>query len=378
MARKAVRRREQGAGTVRQLPSGRWQARYRDDQGVMKAAPTTFDTKLDATTWLDDHTAGVTVEARPVVIFGPYAESWLATRELKPRSREEYRRTLATHILPAFEAARLDAISPARVRAWYATLDPERRTARAHAYGLLRTILATAVADDLIDANPCRIRGAGTARTQHAPRPATLAELTAIHDAMPDRYKAAVLMAAWLGLRFGELTELRRSDVDLAAKVVRVRRAVTRVGSEFVVGTPKSRAGIRDVAIPPHLVPTIQSHLDRHVAEDPGALLFPARGGGHMAPSSLFRVFYPARDKAGRPDLRWHDLRHTGATLAAATGATLAELMARLGHSTPQAALIYQHAAADRDRAIADALSEMAGAKVVPLRRRKARRKAAG
>ena len=75
---------------------------------------------------------------------------------------------------------------------------------------------------------------------------------------------------------------------------------------------------------------------------------------------SLYKVFYPAREKAGRPDLRWHDLRHTGAVLAAQTGATLAELMGRLGHSTPQAALRYQHAAAGRDAQIAAALSALA------------------
>ncbi len=73
-------------------------------------------------------------------------------------------------------------------------------------------------------------------------------------------------------------------------------------------------------------------------------------------------VFHPARHKAGRPDLRFHDLRHTGAVLAAATGATLAELMARLGHSTPAAAMRYQHASADRDRAIAEKLSGLATA----------------
>ena len=79
-----------------------------------------------------------------------------------------------------------------------------------------------------------------------------------------------------------------------------------------------------------------------------------------MAPATLYKVFYPARTAAGRPDLRWHDLRHTGAVLAAQTGATLAELMGRLGHTTPGAAMRYQHAAADRDAEIARRLSELA------------------
>jgi integrase len=94
-----------------------------------------------------------------------------------------------------------------------------------------------------------------------------------------------------------------------------------------------------------------------------------------MATSSLYAVYHPAREAAGRPDLRFHDLRHTGAVLAAATGATLAELMARLGHSTVSAAMIYQHAAADRDKAIAEALSELATATVTPITEGKARRK---
>jgi integrase len=90
------------------------------------------------------------------------------------------------------------------------------------------------------------------------------------------------------------------------------------------------------------------------------SLLFPAKGGGHLQPSTLYRHFYAAREAAGREDLRFHDLRHSGAVLAALTGATLAELMARLGHSTSAAALRYQHQAQGRDRAIAEALSKLA------------------
>ena len=120
-----------------------------------------------------------------------------------------------------------------------------------------------------------------------------------------------------------------------------------------------SDAGIRDVAIPPHLLPAIKQHLDVHTGPGKDALLFPATAGGHMAASTLYKVYYPARDAVGREDLRWHDLRHTGAVFAAQTGATLAELMGRLGHSTPAAAMRYQHAARDRDTEIAKALSAM-------------------
>jgi len=232
-------------------------------------------------------------------------------------------------------------------------------TTRAHAYGLLRAILATAVSDLLIPVNPCHIRGAGTSKRVKRIRPATLEEIESLVVAMPERLKVMTLLAAWCGLRFGELIELRRKDVDMEAGKIRVRRGAVRADGGVIIDTPKSDAGIRDVAIPPHLLPAITDHLARNMTGANG-LLFPAAHGGTLAPSTLYKSFYKARDAAGRPDLRWHDLRHTGAVLAAQTGATLAELMGRLGHSTPAAAMRYQHAAQDRDTQIAAALSKIA------------------
>jgi integrase len=177
---------------------------------------------------------------------------------------------------------------------------------------------------------------------------------------MPQRLRLAVLLASWCALRYGETIELRRRDIDLDAEVIRVTRQAVRVGDHFEVGDPKSDAGIRDVDIPPHLLPMIGAHLEKFTGAGPDALLFPADNGGHLQPSSLYRHWYKARAAAGRDDLRWHDLRHTGATLCAATGASLAELMARLGHSTPAAAMRYQHAVSSRGREIAALLSKLA------------------
>jgi len=112
--------------------------------------------------------------------------------------------------------------------------------------------------------------------------------------------------------------------------------------------------------MPPHIRPEVETHLDAMEDKRPGALLFPAHRGGHLAASTLNRHWNAAREAAGRPDLRWHDLRHTGATRAAQAGATTADLMARLGHSTIGAAMLYQHAAQDRDAQIAAAMSRMA------------------
>lgn len=377
-----AKRRRPGTGSVRQLPSGRWQARYkRPEDDAWVSAPKTFDTKLDASAFLDDgfdNGFEAPAEIAPDPLLREYAAVWLRDRDLKPRTRAHYRTLLDRLILPTLGGTRLSRLTPTAVRAWHASLDPSKATTRAHAYGLLRAVLATAVRDELLAANPCRVERATAVRRAHDVRPATLDELRVIVGAMPERYRTMVLLAAWCGLRFGELTELRRSDVDLDVEaghgVLNVHRAVVRVGGEVIVGEPKSAAGVRTVAIPPHLVPVVADHLERHTGKAPTALLFPAADGSrHMAPSTLSKVFYPAREKAGRPDLRFHDLRHTGATLAAATGATLAELMARLGHSTAGAAMKYQHAVSDRDAAIAEALSGFAADNVVSLtgRRRK-------
>lgn len=367
----AKRRQRRKFGRIRQFNSGRWQASYTGPDANVYIAPSTFDAKVDAEAWLSDRRREIDrelwspssgQEERPSAPFGDYAEAWIAQRGIKDRTREHYRKLLDNHILTTFADVELRDITPAAVRHWYATTAVGTPTMRAHAYSLLRAVMQTALADDLIDGNPCRISGASTSHRVHKIRPATLDELEVITKAMPDAYQAFILMAAWLAMRFGELTELRRKDVDLAEEVVRVRRAVVRAGDDFKVTTPKSDAGIRDIAIPPHLTPVIEDHLKRYVGKEQGALLFPAvsEPTRHLAPSALYRMFYKARDKANRGDLRIHDLRHSGAVLAAATGATLAELMGRLGHSTPGAALRYQHVAGGRDREIAALLSKMA------------------
>lgn len=373
-----------GFGTIRQLPSKRWQAFYTGPDTAKHTAPSTFDTKLDAEAWLTDErrliSAGTwaaprvrrDLARRAPTTFEVYAGSWLTRRDLKPRTREHYAGLLDAHLVPAFGTAPLALITPRDVADWHHAMlmgpargkrkAAPRPTLRAHAYALLRTIMRSAVDEDELTVSPCRIRGAGSSKRVKRIEPASLAELEALTAAMPERLRPMVLLAAWCGLRFGELTELRRKDVDVTNGVLHVRRAVVRTKGELVVGTPKSAAGVRSVAVPPHLMPMLREHLSANMTGRDG-LLFPGTHGGHLAQSTLNLSWWPARDTAGRPDLRWHDLRHTGAVLAASTGATLAELMARLGHSTPSAALKYQHAAQGRDAQIAARLSELVGGK---------------
>lgn len=365
MAQRKRVRRAQGSGTIRRLPSGMYQARVRAADGSLRPAPHTFASRIEAADWL----AGVSAERlapgdRPVA---DYARDWLVARDVAPSTKADYRRLLDQQILPTLGMQRMSRVTPAMVRAWFDGLDPAKPALRSAAYNVLHALFARAYEDDVISNNPCRISGAGTVAPAHRTAIATLEELEVIVAEMPDRLRLLVLLAAWCGLRFGELTELRRLDV--VGDVITIRRGVTWVDGVYLVGEPKSRAGVRDVTMPPHLLPVMREHLARHVAPGPDALLFPSMTdpGRHLANSTMQRHYFPAREKAGRPDLHFHDLRHTGATLAAAAGASLAELMGRIGHASPRLALHYQHVAAGRDRLIAEALSRFADAGSLPL-----------
>jgi integrase len=370
MPTKKSRKQREPFGRIRKLPSGRYQAGYVGPDLALHNGLSTFETLMDARAWLAAerrHMEGGTWVAprarnratKPATL-GAFADAWLKDRQLKPRTRALYRSLLDQKILPQLGDLPLKDITSLTVRNWYASLPAEHPSRRVHAYSLLRTILGSAVTEDLIPSNPCHIRGAGNSKRVHQIKPASLAELEGIIAVLPDRYRLMVLLASWCALRFGELTELRRNDIDLKAGKIMVRRGVVWISGKTIIDTPKSTAGVRDVAIPPHLLPAVKQHLSDHAEWGRDGLLFPApQTGGHLHSGSFHETWDRARKAAGRPDLRFHDLRHTGAVLAAQQGATLAELMNRLGHSSPRMAIAYQHVAEDRDTEIARRLSEL-------------------
>jgi integrase len=168
-----------------------------------------------------------------------------------------------------------------------------------------------------------------------------------------------LLLATFASLRFGELAALRRSDLDLERCCVRVARSLVQMdGGKLIDAEPKSRAGRRVVSFPREVVSELRWHLERFVAPAPDSLVFVGPKGGRLRRQNFLRIWRKARDEAGLPGVHLHDLRHTGNTMAAATGASLRELMERMGHSSPRAALIYQHATRERDEAIAAAMGE--------------------
>ncbi|PNL17883.1 tyrosine-type recombinase/integrase [Micrococcus sp. FDAARGOS_333] len=232
------------------------------------------------------------------------------------------------------------------------------RTAAAQAYRLLRTVCAQAVRDGLIATNPVQVKGAATAPHPEC-RPLTAGEVRTLSQAVGARYAAAVLVAAWSGLRPGEVFALRRKDVDAAAGTVTVARTLLNRNGPAEFGPPKTAAGLRTVALPRRIADALAEHLDAYTDPDPDALVFTTERGRPLTNTRRSRVLAGARAQIGRPDITWHHLRHTGATLAAQAGATQAELQRRIGHASTRAAALYQHASSERDLWLADRLDAL-------------------
>lgn len=357
-------------GSVRKLSSGRFQARYRPTpEAPMRPAPQTFCTKADANAWLSrteaDLLKGEWIDPNAGrVTLRDYANLWLYRRpDLRPSTKAKYRDLLDRHILPDLGDARMSALQPSAVRGWWAALHEEKPSTAAGAYRLLSTICRTAVADQVIVRTPCTVKGGGVEKAAERPT-AKVAELARAVEEVPEKYRAAVLLAAWCQLRRSEILGLQRRDVDELHGTLKVQRGlVVHTDGKKALGMPKTEAGVRTVAIPANVTEVLSKHLQEHVEPEADAWLFPGRDGQPITPRTLDRIWERARAVIGRPELRLHDLRHTGLTLAAATGATTAELMLRAGHASPAAALRYQHATQDRDRVLADALADMAQGK---------------
>lgn len=302
-----------------------------------------------------------------------YAATWIEQRTvngepLRPRTKLQYERLLDQHITPTSLAQiPLSSITSDAVRAWHATTLPGSPAYRAQAYGLVRAVLATAVADGHIPFNPAQIRGASSVTTKREPVILEVAEVGQLADAITDdRYKALILISAWCGLRWSEVSALQRRDIGPDCAVITVRRGVSHRGAKCIEDTPKS-GKIRKVITPPHIRPAIKHHLVTHAAKESDALVFPADRSCHLIAKTFARHYIKALDAIGRdgkkkPRPTVHDLRHFAGTQTARVG-NLVETMGRLGHSTVKASLVYQGVVSGRDAEIATALSELAAPK---------------
>lgn len=319
-----------------------------------------YRTKVEA-----DALAGLVVDpSGGERLFGQYAADWLESRRVKdrplsPATKDGYTRVLKRNIAPTFERTKLRAITPEKVRRWHNDLIRSKGTDQAaKSYRLLRAILNTAVADELIARNPCTIKGAGLEAARERPMPDT-AMVLALADAITPRLRLFVLLAGFIGQRSGELLGLQRRDFDLLHKTVTVERQLQEItGQGRVITGPKSEAGNRVRALPSAIVADVEAHLAEYVAAEPEAFVFTRPSGLPLRRADLSSAWQTASKAVGLPEgTHPHDLRHHAATLLARKpDITTKELMAALGHTSPRAALIYQHATAERDREAADFL----------------------
>ncbi|HEY1698659.1 MAG TPA: site-specific integrase [Trebonia sp.] len=368
MANNKGRRRRFGA--VRQLPSGQWQARYPGPDGLMHPADKTFPSKTDAEVWLTTKEAEIIAgdwidPDAGKVLLADFGKSWIDERPgLRPKTVRLYKYLLRAHIAPHFDGKTVAQIKEAAVRKWRKKLldDGVSEVTTAKAYRLLKAMLNTAVDDGIIKRNPCRIKGAGQEESPERPV-LPVEQVFVLADAIDQRYRAFMLLGTFGSLRWAEIAALRPSDIDLANCTIRVeRQLIEQDDGGSVFGPPKSRAGKRTVSFPDLIKPDLEAHIKEY-APEPDDLMFTSPNGSPMRHSNFYRrVWIPAVEKAGLKGTHFHDLRHTGNALTSEAGANLRELMARMGHSSTRAALIYLHSTDARQRAIADEIGKNARA----------------
>lgn len=352
-------------GSIRKTSAGRWQARYKGPDGRTHNGPHTFAEKADAGRYLNAmeaeiHRGSWSDRKAERTTLRAHAADFMATRTLAPRTRELYERHLRIFVLPYLGDYTLNRITPTVVTTWHVQVGNETTpTVQGQTYRLLRAVMGEALRRQLIDANPCTIRGAGSVRSPERPYLEPRSVWAIIENA-PDDQRAAWILTYGAHLRLGELLALRRSDLSLttASPTVRVERQAIEIGGEIMV-TPTKTKERRTIDLPASVAEVMREHIASMPPSLPTALLFTRTGGSRLRHRQVQKAWRAAREAVGLPDVHFHDLRHAGLTLAAITGVSQRELMQRGGHSTPHAAMIYQHVAEGRGADIAMAMDAL-------------------
>lgn len=382
-------------GHIAKRKGGKWRARYPDPlRGGTAQIERTFALKAEAEDWLDNvkqsaKTGQYIDPAASARTLGGVVGEWRGTwTDLEPKTKAGYESILNKHILPRFGKARLSAITPDAVQKMVNELakDHAPNTVR-RVYTVLRSILALAVRRRYLASNA----GNGIKLPKKAPRNRerlylSAAEVRTLAEAMPSRYRVATYVAAYCGLRAGELWALRRRDVDLLHGELHVRQALKDINTTSEHLTPSEKGllfgptkthAARKLALPDPIKQLLEDHLAGPVpgGAGPDALVFTSPEGGPVRHGLFYaRVFKPTligdehnkdpkkRRKAALPKayhrLRWHDLRHTCAALSLQVSPNLAMVQARLGHEDIRTTInIYGHLLPSVEAALAEGLA---------------------
>jgi integrase len=340
-----------------------WLAKYRGPDGRQHSR--SFHRKVDAERWIQDEESKIDraawVDPRGGAIpFSDYAETWLdGLHELKPKTVNEYQWHLTSRVLPTFGDKRLRSINPATVREWQNRLlgDGLSTGTVRQSRGVLSLILGQAVNEGLLVRNPCEKVKPPTVRPRRQLF-LTANQLAALADKCGD-YGPLVWFLGWSGLRVGEAVALRVGRADPSRRRIRVEEAATEVGGRLVFGTPKSHEA-RTVIVPDFVIDRMKPLMAGKIPED---YVFTApRGGPVRANNFRRRVFHPAAEQIGIPDLVPHDLRDTAASLAISAGASIKAVQRMLGHASAKVTLdIYGGLFEEDLEILADALEERYG-----------------
>lgn len=292
--------------------------------------------------------------------FSEFAEQWLeeAEHRVKPRTCQDYRQVVRTHLLPPFGNMKLGDISVDAVQK-YTTAKAGQVSPRTVNKTLvaLGAILKDAMNRDLIDKNPVS-RVKKLRQPQEEMDFLDPGEVRRLIDATPERERALITAAAMTGLRQGELLGLRWGDYGSERGVLFVRRTY-RAGIGY--GEPKSKQSRRAVQVPDVLCEQLDA-----LRKEPDAPMFPAPGGAPWEHANLIRrVFHPALVRAGLRRIRFHDLRHTYAALMVSQGVNLKWLQHQMGHASITTTLdLYGHLLPDTGAGAANLLGDLVTGKV--------------
>ena len=367
-----------------------WRAHYRTPAGRQRNK--TFDRKIDAERFLASIESAKNIgsfvdPALSRITLGEWAEIWLAGQaHLKESSRERYAGILREHIVPVWGKLALANISHADVQAWVTQLSARRSAATTKkAHRVLSLILDLAVRDGRLSRNVAqKINLPRTVRAEHryltieqveqlaneCGYPTTFSKHRSYAERDCETYRLVVLFLAYTGVRFGEMAALKVGRLNLSKRRAVIAESVTVVqGKGFVWSTPKTHKR-REVPIPDFLAAQLSPQIEGRATHE---LVFPSvRSAGPIRATHFRRGHFDAAAKAiGQPALHPHELRHTAASLAIASGADVKVIQQMLGHSSATMTLdTYGHLFENRLDEVGNALDLARQGVDLPVRRK--------
>jgi integrase len=371
-----ARKRGNGEGSVYRTKNGLWRGSYwvTTAKGLKRryvSAKTRQECSKKLTKAMADRDGGLIFDAGNLTV-GEYLERWLGDVKdtVRQSTHERYEYAIHPHIVPALGRIKLKSLTPAQVRWFYRDrLDSGLAPATVHKlHVVLHKALKAAVADGLIPRNAAAgLKLPRITREEIDPLNAEESR-TLLEAARGDRLEALYVLALNTGMRQGELLALKWEDVDLERGVLRVRRTLTHANKAYVLGEPKTKNSRRTIRLTTGAVTALRAHLSRQLEEmervsslyQPGGLIFATETGTIINPSNLRnRSFKPLLKRAGVPLIRFHDLRHTCATLLLSKDVNAKVVSEMLGHASISITLdIYSHLLPDMQEKAVLALEE--------------------